>query len=833
MKNVDTFLKQSINKQTTSICTCWKVTRKDGVTFYFTDASSDVIVYEKVSPSSVQVNKYKYISALGYKRTAISSTDNASVDNLDFEGVFIDEFILKKDIKKGLYDFADVEIFIIDLFQSYPKEHLTRLRDNYFVGGGRFDFFKTLKSPYNDLNITTYFYGKSYIIVDTPTSLKRGQIIDINGNKYTVKVCSDNIIYFNEILEPLLSTENLKGIIVPTCLPYNIDGKRYWATEIIFDVDTINVPFVVNEDSTYYTKADITTKKLVIKKGKLGEVVTTTNDGYKTELRGATQLLNNYFSDVYSSTCRARFGDSFCKMPVDVTQLSKGLQCVKGKLYNIYMSQVQVFNLLSNDLTNENSLNDWGVLVSNNTSNNTFLQFKNLFIFDDKHLYPPGKNSALKYLMLNRPLNGGIYNRLSNYTLLKNIDVTSQQLTDCSINFKITLNATSIYKIYNGSEKLSIILLLKDNSNNVIKSITYEDVLDYNFYLKTTLNKDIDTINSDWALIDIDKDVAVPSNTTITNIDVILSCSSTSSKIDCSIAVCNFNCSLSKNASNTILSSSYNFVLLCTTSAGVISNDQYLYFNEDLLIGDSLPKSYVIKDSNNNDIIFSIVHSLQKTATITSFNNISSSDSQQDFNITFDSYGDTTTYSPDDGVFDYGLLTFLSGDNKGNSMDIHKQYKGQNGTRIVLYLPMTGLIDIGDRITIIPGCDKELSTCIFKYGNKKNFRGEPFVPGQDKLFDYPSSPGTSTSTSSGTTSTLNNGLGTSCDCSDSNLNAIALAAKNNMSSGGTASSNALPYSDDYTSSYMIKCWSYSNPSPTSTSGILYPTFSNSTEFTTF
>jgi len=36
-----------------------------------------------------------------------------------------------------------------------------------------------------------------------------------------------------------------------------------------------------------------------------------------------------------------------------------------------------------------------------------------------------------------------------------------------------------------------------------------------------------------------------------------------------------------------------------------------------------------------------------------------------------------------------------------------------------------------------PGCDKRLTTCINKFNNINNFRGEPYVPGQDEFFNYP------------------------------------------------------------------------------------------------
>jgi uncharacterized phage protein (TIGR02218 family) len=42
-------------------------------------------------------------------------------------------------------------------------------------------------------------------------------------------------------------------------------------------------------------------------------------------------------------------------------------------------------------------------------------------------------------------------------------------------------------------------------------------------------------------------------------------------------------------------------------------------------------------------------------------------------------------------------------------------------------------ISAGDEFTIVAGCDKASRTCIEKFNNIINFRGEPDLPGMDKL----------------------------------------------------------------------------------------------------
>ena len=51
--------------------------------------------------------------------------------------------------------------------------------------------------------------------------------------------------------------------------------------------------------------------------------------------------------------------------------------------------------------------------------------------------------------------------------------------------------------------------------------------------------------------------------------------------------------------------------------------------------------------------------------------------------------------------------------------------------------PVDPATQSGARITIREGCDHTLGTCSGRFGNAVNFRGEPFLPGNDLLTRYP------------------------------------------------------------------------------------------------
>ena len=89
--------------EVTSLATCWRLTRTDGTEFFFTDHDQDV---------TFEGDTYK--AETGYSRTAIQNDATLAVDNLDIEGVFDSAEITETDLRAGLFDFAQIRIFVIN-----------------------------------------------------------------------------------------------------------------------------------------------------------------------------------------------------------------------------------------------------------------------------------------------------------------------------------------------------------------------------------------------------------------------------------------------------------------------------------------------------------------------------------------------------------------------------------------------------------------------------------------------------------------------------------------------------------------------------------------------
>lgn len=87
--------------------------------------------------------------------------------------------------------------------------------------------------------------------------------------------------------------------------------------------------------------------------------------------------------------------------------------------------------------------------------------------------------------------------------------------------------------------------------------------------------------------------------------------------------------------------------------------------------------------------------------------------------------------SEESGYFAAGKITFTSGENAGLSMEIKSFADGT----FTLALPMPYLVEEGDGYTVQSGCDKNFSTCSLRFNNAINFRGEPHVPGMDRMLE--------------------------------------------------------------------------------------------------
>ncbi|MDV7145085.1 DUF2163 domain-containing protein [Tropicimonas sp. TH_r6] len=100
----------------------------------------------------------------------------------------------------------------------------------------------------------------------------------------------------------------------------------------------------------------------------------------------------------------------------------------------------------------------------------------------------------------------------------------------------------------------------------------------------------------------------------------------------------------------------------------------------------------------------------------------------------FDSFDDISA-----AWFERGRLLIRDGIGEGLWSWIKNDLVVDGQRELTLWQGLRADIRAGDLIRLEAGCDKSASTCAAKFGNFKNFRGCPHIPGEDWLTSYPRS----------------------------------------------------------------------------------------------
>ena len=103
MKTITAGLSTHLDGEVTTLASCWKVVRKDGQEFFFTDHDQD-LVFEGDT----------YEAESSYDRTAVANGSDMGVDNMDVAGILDSDKLSEEDMRNGLFNRADVYVFIVN-----------------------------------------------------------------------------------------------------------------------------------------------------------------------------------------------------------------------------------------------------------------------------------------------------------------------------------------------------------------------------------------------------------------------------------------------------------------------------------------------------------------------------------------------------------------------------------------------------------------------------------------------------------------------------------------------------------------------------------------------
>ena len=103
MKQLSAGLAAHLASGATTLCWCWRLTRKDGTRQGFTDHDQDVIF-----------DGTTFEAAAGFTASEIKDALGLSVDNLEVTSAISSQHLAEADLAAGIYDDAGVEIFRVN-----------------------------------------------------------------------------------------------------------------------------------------------------------------------------------------------------------------------------------------------------------------------------------------------------------------------------------------------------------------------------------------------------------------------------------------------------------------------------------------------------------------------------------------------------------------------------------------------------------------------------------------------------------------------------------------------------------------------------------------------
>ena len=92
--------------EVTTLAQAWKIVRRDGQIFRFTTASEDIDI-----DIGDGLGAQTYIASVGYQKANSSNDSDMNVANTENKVVFDDVILKEQELRRGLFDFADVYIF--------------------------------------------------------------------------------------------------------------------------------------------------------------------------------------------------------------------------------------------------------------------------------------------------------------------------------------------------------------------------------------------------------------------------------------------------------------------------------------------------------------------------------------------------------------------------------------------------------------------------------------------------------------------------------------------------------------------------------------------------
>lgn len=103
MKTISPALAAHLRQSVTTMCTCWRVERRDGRIFGFTTHARDLVI-----------DGVRYAARSSFAPTALDGAEDLSVANMEVQGVLDDAALTEADMIRGLWNYAWVYVFEVN-----------------------------------------------------------------------------------------------------------------------------------------------------------------------------------------------------------------------------------------------------------------------------------------------------------------------------------------------------------------------------------------------------------------------------------------------------------------------------------------------------------------------------------------------------------------------------------------------------------------------------------------------------------------------------------------------------------------------------------------------
>lgn len=436
---------------------------------------------------------------------------------------------------------------------------------------------------------------------------------------------------------------------------------------------------------------DLTDGQIRMRRGWVGEVVATPEGTFRCELRGLAQNLTQNIVDAYQSECRADLGDLRCMVPIEATTLTRNLAVVEGQVYKVPTATavgVEWTNLVQNyNFDSGTTGADFGIGSG-----------------------PLGWSvvSGIWRLETARdgltPDNGTAFLTGSTDTTAASEIEQVVDLQGLGIDFT-EVDAGNATMTFNCRRATSDTTLT--DTGRILVTFENEQLGPIsNLYDSTT-----ETLGAEDTWFDRGAaSVAVPANTRYVRIRLfhtLVSATTSDAAFD------DFELSINVTTQTNNYHELYENRLYTVTTTGTTAGTQPVY---DTTVGN---------DTTDGTAVLTAFEAWSRHA------NVVDVDDNQNFNIAV-----TDSRAVDDW-FNGGGIVLEGGLNNSVVREIVDWTQTLGVVR--LFIQPTFDVKPGQKLRIYPGCDKRIATCNTRFNNTINFRGEPYVPGNDQINKTPDS----------------------------------------------------------------------------------------------